>query len=182
MAWCLGALLPNGPYPILVFGGEQGSGKSTLARLAQRITDPIHGDLLQPPQNDRDLIAAAKSNRVLAFDNLSGIDADLADSLCRLATGSEIGGRALYTDHDTASFAACRPVVINGIPDLAARADLADRSIVLHLSNLPERMTEADWRARVDAVLPATFAGPVRRFEPWYACARGDQDTRYPDG
>jgi putative DNA primase/helicase len=39
VAWCLGALLPHGPYPILVLGGEHGSGKSTLARLMQRIAD-----------------------------------------------------------------------------------------------------------------------------------------------
>ena len=150
VAWCLGALLPNGPHPILVLSGEQGSGKSTLARLAQRIADPIRGDLLQPPGNDRDLIAAAKSNRVLSFDNLSGISPDLADSMCRLATGSEIGGRALYSDHDTASFAACRPLVINGIPDLAARADLADRSIVLRLANLParRRRRSGSWQSR----------------------------------
>jgi putative DNA primase/helicase len=158
VAGCLGALLPSGPYPILVLGGEQGAGKTTLARLVQRIVDPVHGDLLQPPGDDRDLIAAAKANRVLSFDNLSGLRADLADSLCRLSTGSEIGGRALYSDHDMASFSACRPLIINGIPDLAARGDLADRSIVLRLAALPRRMTERDWRAAVDAVLSTTFA------------------------
>ena len=159
VAWCLGALMPRGPYPILVLGGEQGCGKSTLARLAQRLTDPTKGDLLQPPGNDRDLIAYAKTNRVLAFDNLSGIKPDLADSMCRLATGSEIGGRAMFSDHDTASFAASRPLIINGIPDLAARADLADRSIVLRLTALPHRMTQRDWEERVDEVLPATLVG-----------------------
>jgi putative DNA primase/helicase len=158
VAWCLGAMLPNGPFPILVLGGEQGSGKSTLARTAQRIVDPGHGDLLQPPGDDRDLIAAARCNRVLSFDNLSSVRAELADSLCRLATGSEIGGRALYSDHDTASFAACRPMVLNGIPDLAARGDLADRAIVLRLGTLPGRMTEKDWRVALEAVLPATLA------------------------
>ena len=66
---------------------------------------------------------------MLAFDNFSGIKADLADSLCRLATGSEIGGRALYSNHETASFSARRPMILNGIPDLAARGDLADRAL-----------------------------------------------------
>src|SRR4029079_3245222 len=114
--------------------------------------------LLQPPGDDRDLIAAAWSNRVLSFDNLSSVRAELADSLCRLATGSEIGGRALYSDHDTASFAACRPIVLNGIPDLAARGDLADRAIVLRLAGPPARITEKDGRTALYAVLPATFA------------------------
>jgi putative DNA primase/helicase len=158
IAWCVGALLPDGPYPILVLGGEQGAGKSTLARLAQRIADPVNGDLLQPPRDDRDLIACARTNRVLSFDNLSGLSSELADSLCRLATGSEIGGRALFSDYDLATFSACRPIVVNGIPDLAARADLADRSIVLRLPQLPGRATERELRAAVDEVMPECFA------------------------
>lgn len=158
VAWCLGALWPAGPYPILILGGEQGSGKSTLARLAQRIVDPVAGDLLQPPGDDRDLIAAAKHGRVLGFDNISGITSDLADSLCRLATGAEIGGRALFTNHDSASFRACRPIILNGIPDLAARGDLADRSIVIRLEHLDRRITERDFWREVDACLPAITA------------------------
>jgi putative DNA primase/helicase len=158
VAWCLGAMLPEGPYPILVLGGEQGSGKSTLARLAQRVTDPVNGDLLQPPATDRDLIACARTNRVLSFDNLSALTGELADSLCRLATGSEIGGRALFSDYDLATFAACRPIVMNGIPDLASRGDLADRALVLRLPVLPDRITERQWRAAVNEVMPHTFA------------------------
>jgi hypothetical protein len=159
VSWCLGALLPRGPYPILILGGEQGSGKSTLARLAQRLTDPVVGDLLQPPGDDRDLIAAARNNRVLAFDNFSGIRAELADSLCRLATGSEIGGRALYSNHDTATFSASRPIILNGIPDLAARGDLADRAVVLRLQSPTHRITERDWADQVDGAAPSAFAG-----------------------
>ena len=158
ISWCLGALSPTGPYPILIISGEAGSGKSTIVRLAQRIVDPVAGDVLQPPRDDRDLIAAAKQGRVLAFDNLSGIQPELADSLCRLATGSEIGGRALYSDHDTATFAACRPLIINGIPDLAARGDLADRAIIIRLGPLAGRMTEKEWWQSVEKVLPPTMA------------------------
>lgn len=157
IAWCLGALFPHGPYPILILGGEAGAGKSTLARLAQRITDPINGDLLQPPGDDRDLIAAARQNCVLAYDNLSGIRAELADSLCQLATGSEIGGRALYSDHETASFSASRPLILNGIPDLATRGDLADRSIVLRLKSLKGHVTERDWWKLAEDALPSVF-------------------------
>ena len=159
VAWCLGALLPRGPYSVLVLGGEQGSGKSTLARLAQRLTDPVNGDLLQPPRTDRDLVAAAKANRVLTYDNVSSLSAELADSFCRLSTGSEIGGRALFSDHDTASFSASRPIIINGIPDLAARCDLADRAVVLRLPKMSRCMTEKDWRSQVEAILPATLVG-----------------------
>lgn len=94
---------------------------------------------------------------MLAFDNFSGIKAGLADSLCRLATGSEIGGRALYSNHETASFSARRPMILNGIPDLAARGDLADRSLVLRLDAPAYRVTERDWSRNVAAMLPAAF-------------------------
>lgn len=154
VSWCLGSLWPEGPYPVLILSGEAGAGKSSLARLIQRLTDPVTGDLLQPPANDRDLIATARNGRILAFDNLSGLKAELADSLCRLATGSEIGGRALFTDHDMASFTASRPLVLNGIPDLAARGDLADRAVVIRLPPLATRTTEADLREEIAAAHP----------------------------
>jgi hypothetical protein len=84
--------------PANIPANQQGSGKSMLTRLAQRITDPVHRPPLQPPSNDRDLVAAARNNRVLAFDNVSKLSREMADNFCRLST-------ALFTDHDTASFA-----------------------------------------------------------------------------
>jgi hypothetical protein len=164
ISWCLGAMSPLGPYPILIVSGEAGSGKSTFVRLVQRLVDPVIGDVLQPPADDRDLIAAARNGRVLAFDNLSKVSGELADSLCRLATGSEIGGRALFTNHETASFTACRPIILNGIPDLAARGDLADRSIVIRLATLDRYVTERDWEREAASVLPVAFTGLLEAF------------------
>jgi hypothetical protein len=91
-------------------------------------------------------VAAAKQNNVVAFDNLSGIRVEIADEICRLATGGGIGGRRLYTDADEAVFQARRPVVLNGIPELATRADLADRSIVLTLPRIPLEQRQSERR------------------------------------
>ena len=33
VSWCVGALMPQGPFPILILSGEQGSGKSTWLAL-----------------------------------------------------------------------------------------------------------------------------------------------------
>jgi putative DNA primase/helicase len=156
IAWAVAAIgLPRGPFPVLFTMGEAGSAKTTTNRLIQAIVDPVAGDLLQPPRDDRDLIAAARAARVLAFDNLSRISAELADSLCRLATGAEIGGRALFTDHDSATFSACRPIIINGIPDLASRGDLADRGIVIRLDPIQKRRSERDYWAEAEEALPS---------------------------
>lgn len=110
--------------------------------------DPCGDDLMQPPREDRDLIAAARNNHVLAFDNLSSVSGELADSLCRLATGGDIGGRSLYTNDDSAAFAAQRPVLLNGIPDLASRGDLASRTLFVRLSPMRRRRPESElWEA-----------------------------------
>src|SRR2546426_8040021 len=37
LAWLVAAVKPNGPYPVLVLGGEQGSAKSTVAEVLRRL-------------------------------------------------------------------------------------------------------------------------------------------------
>jgi hypothetical protein len=48
VSWLLGAMQPEGPFPILVLQGEQGSAKSTTARLLSR-TSSIHRRYLSGP-------------------------------------------------------------------------------------------------------------------------------------
>ncbi len=69
----------------------------------------------------------------MAFDNLSGIKDNLSDALCVLSTGGGFGARELYTDDDEKLFDAKRPILLNGIEDLATRPDLLDRAITLTL-------------------------------------------------
>ncbi|KAF0110005.1 MAG: hypothetical protein FD149_2718 [Rhodospirillaceae bacterium] len=145
--WLLAALSGRGPYPILALSGEQGTGKSTFSRMLRRLVDPVGAGILQPPKDERDLIAVARGNHVLAFDNVSSLSADLADSLCRLSTGGDLGGRRLYTNDELATFSAYRPIILNGIPDLATRGDLASRALFIRLQPIERRQTEADlWR------------------------------------
>jgi hypothetical protein len=98
----------------------------------------------------RDLIAAARNTFFVAFDNLSYLPEELADAICRLATGGGFGGRELYTNSDEALFEATRPVLLNAIPDLgAARSDFLDRSIILELPTIEpnnRRDEETFWK------------------------------------
>jgi hypothetical protein len=84
IAWLVGALHPDGPYPVLAIDGEQGSGKSTVCRMLRRLVDPNIADLRRPPRDERDVLASAKASRIVGFDNMPSISADLADALCRL--------------------------------------------------------------------------------------------------
>ncbi len=153
------AMRPKGPYLVLVINGEQGTGKSELARMFRALVDPSRVPLSGPPKNEGDLVARAKNNHVVAFDNVSAIRPDLADALCRLATGGGLGGRKLYTNDDEAIFDAQRPVILNGIPELAWRGDLADRAVTFTLPSIKaeERLPEEQLRERFKAVHPAVF-------------------------
>jgi hypothetical protein len=139
-SWLIAACRPTGPYPILILQGEQGSAKSSMERILRRIIDPSVAPVRTPPRGERDLLIASTNSWIIAYDNLSGIPHWLSDALCRLATGGGFSTREIYTDSEEIFSDAMRPVILNGIDQLAERADLADRSLIL---NLP-RMANAD--------------------------------------
>lgn len=138
LAWLVGALRGQGPYPVLVVTGEQGSAKSTCMALLRALIDPNAAGLRALPREDRDLFIAAQNGHILAFDNISGLANWVSDTLCRLATGGGFAVRRLYSDAEETLFEACRPVILNGIEDIIARPDLADRALFLTLSAIPE--------------------------------------------
>ena len=133
IAWLIMTLNPHGPYPLLILQGEQGTGKSTLSKILRGLIDPNIAPIRTAPRNEHDLIVAARNGWIIAIDNLSGIQPWLSDGLCRLATGGGFSARALYSNDDEHIIEATRPCIINGIDDMAARPDLADRAIILNL-------------------------------------------------
>ena len=145
VGWMVGALNPQGPYPILVLQGEAGSAKSTTARVLRDLVDPNAAPLRSAPREERDLMIAVKNSRCVAFDNLSHTSQWQSDVLCRIATGSGFSTRTLYSDDQEQIFKASRPVLLNGIDGIVSRGDLMDRSIVLYLpgisteKRIPER-------------------------------------------
>ena len=60
----------------------------------------------------------------------------LSDGICRLATGGGLSTRTLYENDEETLFQAQRPVILNGIEELATRGDLLDRAIVLYLPEI----------------------------------------------
>jgi hypothetical protein len=110
---------PHGPYTVLILHGEQGSTKTTLCRVIKRLMDPNKADLRSMPRDERDLVIAANNGWVVAFDNLSYLPDWLSDAMCRLSTGSGFGTRELYSDDEEVLFDAMRPVIVNGIEELA---------------------------------------------------------------
>jgi hypothetical protein len=172
VAWLLGALRPTGPFPILIFHAEQGAGKSFATRLCRNLIDPSKASLRSAPNGVRDLLITARNSWIIAADNLSDLSQATSDALCRMATGGGYSTRRLFTDRDEVIFDAMRPIILNGIPDLATRQDLADRSIILHLPPIPDaaRKSEAEllqqWRVsgpRITGALYTAVSEILRR-------------------
>lgn len=159
VAWMLAALRGRKPFPIMTCQGEQGSGKSTFTSLLRSIVDPNMMPLRRLPKDGRDFAVAAANAHVLNFDNLSGMDAETADLLCSAATGAGFANRTLHTDREETVLRMANPIILNGIPDLAERADLADRTVMVRLKRIPatSRKTEeelwAEWEAAKPQVL-----------------------------
>jgi hypothetical protein len=159
VSWLVTALRPTGPYPVLILQGEQGSAKSTTARVLRSLVDPSSVPLRTASRSEQDLAIHASNAWLVCLDNLSGVPVWLSDAICRVATGGGFATRELYTDSEEALFDYQRPVILNGIDDVATRHDLADRSLNLVLPPIPdaERKTEATFWRDWELVRPRVF-------------------------
>ncbi|PIR00331.1 MAG: hypothetical protein COV66_07560 [Nitrospinae bacterium CG11_big_fil_rev_8_21_14_0_20_45_15] len=155
--YLIASMKPTGPYPILILQGEQGSAKSTFARLIRRIIDPNSSPLRTIPRNERDLMIAAQNGWILNFDNLSGLRKELADAFCRLSTGGGFSTRELYSDGEETLFNSQRPLILNGIDDIAVRGDLKDRAFIINLPVISEekRRPESEVLEEFEQFLPS---------------------------
>jgi hypothetical protein len=80
----------------------------------------------------------------------------MSDAICRLATGGGLATRELYTDEEQMMFDAKRPVLMNGIEEIAHRGDLLDRCILLYALQIkPEdRVSESVFWGRFEREHP----------------------------
>ncbi|MGO9601556.1 MAG: bifunctional DNA primase/polymerase [Isosphaeraceae bacterium] len=166
VAWLVTCLRPIGPYPVMMFQGEQGSAKSTTSRVLRSLIDPHSTPLRSEPKSARDLMVTANASWLIALDNLSAVWPWLSDALCRLATGGGFATRALYSDEDETHFNAMRPILLNGIDDVAERPDLLDRAILLRLPTIPEnqRQEESKFWSKFEAERPQIFGALIDVF------------------
>lgn len=159
--WLLCALAGVKPYPILVLQGEQGTGKSTTSRVLRLLSDPSTVPLRSPPKDTRDLLVSAANNHVVMLDNLSGLNPEISDCLCRLSTGGGIDVRALFTDGEQFLVDIQKPVLVNGIDDIATRPDLAERALIINLPVIDgeKRRSESEFWAEFETDKSKIFAG-----------------------
>src|SRR5262249_5508750 len=138
LAWLVAAMRPTGPFPVLCLHGEQGAGKSGTSRILRALVDPNSAPVRAEPREPRDLAIAANNARSLCLDNPSHLTPWLSDALCRLSTGGGFATRTLYTDEDESIFDSQRPLILNGIEEVATRGDLLDRALLVTCPTIPE--------------------------------------------
>lgn len=159
IAFLINCFFKGKTNPILILQGPQGSGKSTLSELIKSLIDPSSPSLRALPYKEQDIFIAAKNSYLLTFDNLSGINIKMSDTLCKIATSCAIAGRRFYSNTEEYFIEVSRPIVINGIDDLTVRPDLVDRSIVLNLPKIDEkkRMQISKMTEDLNILLPSIF-------------------------
>jgi hypothetical protein len=163
VGWLVSSYRASGPYAILSLAGTQDAAKSTTTKMIRLLVDPSTALVRAQPKEERDLMVGGKNNWLLAFDNLSHISESLSDALCRISTGGGQANRENYTNGKEYLFDVMRPVVMNGIEELATRPDLADRTINVFLPSLSddkrkdEKVLYAEYMEAIPRILGAVF-------------------------
>lgn len=155
------AFIPNIPHPIFMVHGRMGSGKSTLCRILKELIDPAAADIRPLKKDERDFRHNVLFEYFIPFDNLSSIDTQTSDALCRLVTGETQIDRELFTNTGTFVYSLQKVLAINGITDVATNADLIDRSIIFVLPTITSEKREivTNFQKRFECDKPDILAG-----------------------
>jgi phage/plasmid primase-like uncharacterized protein len=142
--WLLCALRGIPPFFVLNILGGQGGGKTFVTSVLRDLIDPSIGKTRGLPRDSREMLAAVANNYVMAIDNVSRIIDDTSDDLCRVAHGSAISERELYTNDEEVLHKVGNPIILNSIGNAVTRPDLQDRCISIGLKTLKpsERIAE----------------------------------------
>ena len=129
----LEALIPEIPHVILHVYGGPGTVKTTSLMVIIAIFDNsiVVKGLLNMHRDTNKLGQVLDHHYISYFDNVSYIDEDQSDLLCRASTGAAISNRLLYSDDDDFLRQFMRCVGLNGINVVAHKLDLLDRMVLL---------------------------------------------------
>ncbi|PIR83675.1 hypothetical protein COU18_03275 [Candidatus Kaiserbacteria bacterium CG10_big_fil_rev_8_21_14_0_10_51_14] len=160
LVYLVSTFIPGFPHPILYVHGPAGSRKSTLCEVLLKFVSPSSLGVIHFTKNTEELKQTLYHHSAfVCLDNVTGIDSECADLLCRAVTGSGFTKRKLYSDTDAVIFRIEANIAINGVNLGSSREDLLDRCLLLGLERIPdsERKELADVFTSLDTARPRIF-------------------------
>ena len=153
--------VPSVPKPPAHLNGEKGSGKTTLSRIIKSMVDPSTIDTVSLPNHKDELMLQLAQMYMPVYDNQVALTQWQSDVMCSAATGGGMAKRELYTNSGEIIFRFIRPVIMNGINDVALNSDLLDRCIVFEQERIPDntRITEENFWKRFKEQQPKILGG-----------------------
>jgi len=134
--------------PIMAIQGHTGAAKSTLSSMIKRTVDPagkLNEDNLKSfPHGEDSFVTSLYGSYLSGFENISYIDTDISNMLCRAITGGSFEKRAQYTNGDVYTMNVKRKILINGVDFTISQSDLADRTILYELERIPDAKRKTD--------------------------------------
>jgi hypothetical protein len=160
-AWLVHAYFPDQDHAILRVTGRQDAGKTQTCNRLVAIVDPAVAQLRGwgRTRDIRDWVAHATASWVSGLENISSIDPELDDALCRSSTGDAVRDRKYYSQGDVDIKQFRRVVLFNDISLGMIKGDLIDRLLEAGLPPLndkdaiPDDVLEARWRDVYPAIL-----------------------------
>ncbi len=157
IAFLIGVFNMEGGCSAFIVEGEAGSAKSNFLDKILALTDPPFnriGSRFGISTEERNMHVQALHCRVMAFDNISTLTAEISDQLARLATGAASSARTHHTMGEETQIVVKCPIVVSCISVPTARTDLLSRSLVVTAQRPERRRTERDVWKSFDADRP----------------------------
>jgi hypothetical protein len=151
LGWAVGVPFSDIARPMLWCTGVQGSGKSTRGWMLASIWDPCIELGSAPGKGSDSDRALAMGRYVVGFDNITKVDQETSDFLCRMITGAGDSKRQLYSDNDLLEYHYRRTAVATSLLlPTGLGADAQERAIHLPFQRLAEgdRRSERNIRHR----------------------------------
>ncbi len=148
------------PTPIMANLGHAGGAKTTVSGMIRQIIDPagssITDNVTAFPHNTENFSVQFQNNYLIAYENISSINQEKSDILCRVTTGNTITTRKHYSNDEEHLMKFQRKVILNGIEFNMSYEDLADRTIQYWFERIPEdqRMSDEEVDNKFKKLLP----------------------------
>lgn len=142
--YIISLFIPDIPKVILVISGSGGGAKTTTFKMIKNIVDPGTADTFSFPKQINDLVQTLAHHYVNFFDNVSSIPEEISDLLCRAVTGAGFNKRKLYENDTDFIYKFKRCIGVNGINLATTRPDFLDRSLVIKLKRIDEKLRKRE--------------------------------------